>query len=447
MRKCLKLVVALVVLYSATALAAPATMEEMKSTIDALKTKLEAQQSRLDQIETRVAQDMRLEMAKVARELAADAAKQSATPAWLDNLTFSGDFRLRYRNDCADDLDDTRRSKDRNRVQFRLRFGFIKTWLDEQLTVGFRLASGEEEDAPYWDDDPRVTDQTFTGLFSRKSIWIDRAYAIYKPKALPGLVVAGGKLGIPFVHTDMIWDEDINAEGFWAQYSRAFGPVEPFVNGGYFIAYENLTGDSWTGGTDDFYDTILMFYQVGMNWKITKDVKWTFAASYYDFDHTHAAIQVVAPSDPDYYGPQSLAYEMINFTNKVEFKLFKLPFEAYVDYVHNCENRMSVENDENMDDAIAVGIKVGKNEKKGDWSVGYKYAYIEAFATPFFFNDVDFNGTNTRGHVIRATYNLTDFLTVGGSIFMLQNISDSATLGETSGAEEVTSIVDLTWCF
>lgn len=95
MRKCLKIVVGLVVLYSATATAAPATMEEMKATVDALQSKLQAQQGRLDQLENRVAQDMKLEMAKVAKELAADAAKQSATPAWLDNLKFYGDFRLR----------------------------------------------------------------------------------------------------------------------------------------------------------------------------------------------------------------------------------------------------------------------------------------------------------------------------------------------------------------
>jgi len=432
MRKCLKLVVGLVVLYSATALAEPTTMDEMKATIDALQAKLQAQQSRLDQLETRVDQDMRLEMAQVAKELAADAAKQSAAPTWLENLTFFGDFRLRYRDDCADGPYDMRRAKNRNRVQFRLRFGFMKTWLDEQLKVVFRLASGENEADPelYACSDPRTTDQTFTGLFNRKNIWIDRAYAVYEPKALPGLTVAGGKVGIPFVHTDMIWDEDINAEGFWAQYKKAIGPVEPFVNGGYFIAYENAPY------VDDQYDTILMFYQVGMNWQIVQDVKWTFAASYYDYDHTRNATQV-----------RELEYEMINLTNKVGFKLFDLPWEVYVDYVHNCENDLTSRHEENMDDGLAVGVKVGKNQKKGDWSVGYKYAYIEGFCTPFFFNDVDFNGTNSRGHVIRATYNLTDFLTLGGSIFFLQNIDDAPILEETSGAEEITTIVDLTWSF
>ena len=439
MRKCLKIVVGLVVLYSATATAAPATMEEMKATVDALQSKLQAQQGRLDQLENRVAQDMKLEMAKVAKELAADAAKQSATPAWLDNLKFYGDFRLRAQFDCADDTGeefssagDTRRQKNRNRVRFRLRFGFIKTWLDEQLTVGVRLASGERVDSgsPFYPgSDPTTTNQTFTNFFSEKDIWIDRAYAIYKPKAVPGLVVAGGKVGVPFVHTDLIWDEDVNPEGFWAQYSKAFGPIEPFISMGYFIAYDN-----WTG--DDQYDTTLHFYQLGSNWQVCDALKWTFAASYYDFDHTSVAT-----------GADSLGFQMINLTNKFGFKVFDLPWSVYVDYVHNCDNRLDLATDENMDDGVAVGLKVGQNKKKGDWSVAYKYAYIESFCTPFLFNDSDFNHTNSRGHVLRAKYNLTDFLTLGGSVFFLQTINDSAVFDDVSGEEEITTQIDLMWSF
>jgi len=432
MKTCLKLAVLGVVLYSATASADQATMDEMKATIDALQAKLMAQQSRLDQIETKVAQDMRLEMSKVARELAADAAKQQAAPGWLENLEFSGDMRLRAQFDCADDSDDTRRAKNRNRARFRLRFGFIKTWLDEQLTVGFRLASGEDtsDSSPFHgESDPATTNQTFTNFFSEKNIWIDRAYAIWKPKAVPGLVVAGGKIFVPFVHTDLIWDEDVNPEGFWAQYSKAFGSIEAFVNMGYFLAYESYSGD-------DQYDTELHMYQFGVHWQIAEGLKWTSAATYYDYDHT-----------PQATSEDSLGYQMVNLTNKVGFNAFGLPCEVYTDFVHNCDNRLDYVNDENGDDGIAVGVKVGKNQKKGDLSVSYKYAWIEAFATPFLFNDSDFGHTNVKGHVLRAKYNLTDFLTLGGSVFFLQRMNNSSVLSQTAGAETVTTQIDLEWSF
>ena len=422
MRTPLQLLVACIVICGATTIAAPATMEEMQASVNALEARLRAQQGRLEQLEARATQDVKLEMAKVAKELAAEAAKRSAYPAWLDNLKFSGDLRLRYQNICAEDSDDTRRSKNRNRARFRLRFGLIKTWLDEQLTVGFRLASGDGSNAPYYShDDPTTTNQTFTGLFNRKAIWIDRAYAIYKPKAIKGLTIAAGKLGVPFVHTDLIWDSDLNVEGVWAQYARAFGPIEPFINAGYFIGEDDYSGDSQ-------YDAVLMFYQLGMNCQVIKGLKWTFAASYYDYDHTD-----IIPNGE---------YQMINLTNTVAFRLFDLPWAAYVDYVHNCANKLTSGDEESQDDGIAVGLTVGKNARKGDWSVGYKYAYIETYCTPGILNDADFGHTNIRGHVLGATYNLTDFLTLGGTVFLCQRIA-----GPQEGVESVDTRVDLVWKF
>jgi len=410
------------VICSATTIATPAKMEEMEAAIDALEARLQAQQGRLEELEARAAQDMKLEMAKVAKELAADAAKRPACPAWLDNLKFFGDLRLRYQGVCAEDSNDTRRRKNRNRARFRLRFGLIKTWLDEQLTVGFRLASGDSSNAPYYShDDPTSTNQTFTGLFNRKAIWIDRAYAMYKPKAIEGLTIAGGKLGVPFVHTDLIWDSDVNVEGFWAQYARAFGPIEPFINAGYFIGEDDYSSDSQ-------YDAVLMFYQLGTSWQVVKGLKWTFAASYYDYDHTD-----VIPNGE---------FQMINLTNTVAFRLFDLPWAAYVDYVHNCANKLTSGDEESQDDGFAVGLTVGKNKKKGNCSVGYKYAYIETYCTPGILNDSDFGHTNVRGHVLRATYNLTDFLTLGGTVFLCQRIA-----GSQEGVESVDTRVDLVWKF
>ena len=422
MRTCLLILAACILLCAVPATAAP-TAKEMKAAIDALEARLKAQEGLLEELETRSSRDWKLEMGRIARELADDAGGRAAGPGWLENLKFHGDFRLRLENNCAEDENHQRRAKDRNRARFRLRVGLLKTWLDEQLTVGFRLVSGDGSNAPYYShDDPTTANQTFTGLFNRKAVWIDRAYAVYKPKALPGLTVAGGKLAPPFVHTDLIWDSDLNVEGFWAQYAKAFGPIKPFVNAGYFIAYERAPY------VDDQYDTVLMFYQLGTNWQLCKQLKWTFAASYYDYDHTD-----VIPNGE---------YQMVNLTNKVGFSLFGLPWSVYVDYVHNCGNKMTSGDEKSQDDGLAVGLNVGKNAKKGDWAVLYKYAYIETYCTPHLFNDATFGHTNVRGHVLRARYNLTDFLTVGGSVYLRQRIA-----GSTQGAEWVTTQLDVAWSF
>ena len=425
MRKYLSLAIGVALLCGASAMAADdVSVAEMKATIDAL-------QSRLDQLEGKMDQDWKIEMAKVARELAADASAQSAVPSWLDNLTMFGDLRLRYQNDCADDdasgYEDTRRKKMRNRLRFRLRWGIIKTWMDGQLEVGFRLASGEAEDesSGYLGSSPTSANQTFTDGFSQKPIWIDRVWATYRPSQIPGLLLTAGKIANPLVHTDMIWDPDVNPEGVVLAYSKAFGNLTPFGSFGYFSINENTVGTSGDGQ----YDHILMSYQTGVNWQVNDDVKTTFAATYYDFDHSDAWISAGE-------------FQMINLLGKVGFNLFDLPWSVYIDYVHNCKNGTGSGENQSQDDGLAIGVKVGKNEKKGDWSAAYKWAYVETFCTPSGIVDSEWGGTNSKGHSLWATYNLTDFLKARARIYFLQGIADSL-----DGVEMVTTQFDLFWSF
>lgn len=269
-------------------------------------------------------------------EMNADAAGRSLLPAWLEALTFFGDLRLQYWGEVWNTG-----AKNRNRLRFRLRFGIRKYWLDKQLEIGFRLASGS-------DDVPTSTNQTFTGHFTTKNIWIDRAYAKYKPNWLKGLMLIGGKMANPFVHTDLVWDTDVNPEGFWGEYRLKVCSAEPFVGVGYFIMNES-------GGA---HDTIL--------------VGGVLAAG---------------------------QFHVINLTNIVGFEAFGLPMKAYFDWVHNCGDEDNDEDWDCQDTAYAVGLKIGKNKKKGDLSFSYKYAYIEANATPGALNDALFESSNRKGHV------------------------------------------------
>ena len=422
MLRYLKLILAVGVLASTTAaLAAEPSIEDMQKTVAELQARLKAQQERLDQIEGKVDEDMKSEMAKVARELADDADQHAALPGWLDNLKFFADLRLRYQTDCGDDagggpdfnVPGSRRQKNRNRARFRLRFGFIKTWLDEQFEVGFRLASGDPAAAT-------SANQTFTNVFSRKEIDIDWAYAKYAPKCVPGLAIIGGKMPNPLVHTDMVWDSDVSPEGFVVAYSRPFGPIEPNGSVGFFLVKE--LGPTW----DQQYDTTLWSYQAGFNWDVCDGVRNTFAATYYDYDHMTLLL-----------GEQ---FQCINLTNKVGFSVMKIPVSVYGDLIYNCNFDNRLNGDSDQDKGCAVGVKVGRNEKKGDWSVFYKWAYIEAFATPGVLNDTDFNSTNSKGHVIGGAYNITDFLTVGARVFLTEVIS-----GAAEGVDEVTTQIDMVW--
>ena len=405
----------------------PPDSQDIQTIIKALKTRIKDQEHRLVELEAsrsngQIEKDRREAIREVLKEMNLDTGQHSAGPKWLDNLKFSGDLRLRYQGECFSG----RTRRDRNRARFRLRFGFKKTWLEKQMEVGFRLASGSN-------NNPTSTNQTFDGSFSEKNVWIDLAYAKYTPKQLKGFTIIGGKMKKPFVHTDLVWDSDVNPEGVWGQYKHKMGNFEPFAGAGYFVVEENNRD----------HDAILVAYQAGFNWKLAKDVKWTCATTFYDYDHINANYLGANGNNVRPDGELAAGqFQMINLTNKVGFKAFGLPMSTYFDWIHNCGDSDSTEDYDNQSDGYAFGLKVGKNKKKGDWSAGYKYAYIEANCTPGEFNDSDFGGANRKGHTWGAKYNLTDSLTIGGKVLWTEPVT-----GDDQNERDTTVQADLVWKF
>jgi len=430
-------------------------LAELKTTIEALRAKLRDQGNRLAELEDQQAAQ-NASLAEIAKDMADSAATQPSCPGWLDDLKFYGDLRLRWQSDCFSGEDRSNRKR-RNRARYRLRFGVTKTWLDEQVEVGFRLASGSSSD-------PTSTNQTFEANFEEHDVWIDRAYAKYEPKFLPGLTAIAGKMGTPFVHTNLIWDSDVNPEGVWVQYKPACSETcSPFVSVGAWSLSERVArpnGLDDIGGGDTAFDTelvdaTLMTYQAGIEWRPAKDVKWTNAVTYYEYEdyeqtYTNAGgntvygVPVTSPlGATDSYSRIS-DFRMINLTSMIQWRMCNLPWKAYVDYVHNCGDVVASEGFRDQDDGYAFGLKVGKNKKKGDWSLGYKYAWIEANCTPGGFNDSDFGGSNRKGHVLSGAYNLTDFLTLGAALFVTEPIAGA---DADNGYTDVTTMFDLIWKF
>ena len=393
-----------------------------------LEARITAMQDRLERLE---------KMFKMVKEIRADAARRSAAPAWLGNLKFSGDLRLRYQGESFE----AHGKKNRQRLRFRLRLGFEKSWLNGQMLVKFRLASGEpwhyqKCKSPTSDfSDATSTNQTLGRFFSEKPVWIDLAYTQYKPIWMKGLRVVAGKMKNPMVHTDLVWDSDVNPEGVWTSYARKFEKLEPFAGVGYFVVDESSGG----------FDVDLWVYQLGLNWKIFKGLTYTIAGTYYDYDHLETANihgngnHLSAPADFVYLAGK---FQMINLTNRVKWNMFGLPMVAYFDWVHNCGNEDNSRNYSRQSDGYAVAIEVGANNKQGDWSAGYKYAYIEANAVPDTFNDADFGHVNRKGHVWTVKYNVTDSMIIGGKILYTGPVTASR-----GDSHAVTVQGDLFWRF
>ncbi|MCP4378131.1 MAG: hypothetical protein GY794_18400, partial [bacterium] len=395
-----------IVLAATTAMAADKPEQDVSALLKALTERLEAQDKKISKLESKLTDEAlqaarNEEVAKIMAEMRADASERGALPPWLDDLKFFADLRLRYEHHSQDGTG----RRERNRYRFRLRFGFIKTWLDKQMEVGFRLASGDNQTG-------RSTNQTLTGGFNKKDLWIDRAYAKYSPNAIPGLTVIGGKMPNPLEGSDLVWDGDVNPEGAAIQYHRKVcGDIEVFGTFAHFAVSESQAG----------HDVILNVYQAGFRAPLPCGIKSMVAVAWYDFENYE---DLGATNNP---GGWNRATKLINVIAKIQFQACGLPWQVYADWVHNNQDNDETSNQENADDGYAVGVKVGKNKKQGDWSCGYQFKYIERNATIAGLNDADFgtpagNGTNVQGHVFKAAYNLTDFLTAGAAFFLVQPI-------------------------
>ena len=141
----------------------------------------------------------------------------------LGSITFSGDIRLRYEAQfgqlnalpnaenpavVGNELSARHRARLRARLALRGRIG-------EQFDWGLRFATGTTPDIV-------STNQTLTDFFGRKSFALDQAYLTYRPAAVPGLRLQGGKFETPWLFTELTWDADIQPEGINESYSRDF---------------------------------------------------------------------------------------------------------------------------------------------------------------------------------------------------------------------------------
>jgi len=406
----MKLMLGLLALVLVGAVATDAMAQDDATRVKALEQRVQMLEKKLNS--EYLQQVNRDQVAAILEEMNADAAGQGALPKWMENLSFYGDLRLRY--EARWNVNGSQ--PDRHRARFRLRFGVKKTWMDKQMEVGFRLASGEASDDFNNETDPTSTNQSFDDAFSAKNIWIDRAYAKYTPNWLKGLTFVGGKFGTPTVHTDLVFDSDVNVEGFWAQFKpEVIEGMKPFVGFGFFVVEEENSGN----------DVWVKAYEAGLDWTIMKGLKFLGAVTFYDYDDIEDNYR---QADGNHEVASRLAAEEFNIldfnlalTYDLEVGGMTLPVKGYFDFAYNCGNKDTGDY-RHQENGWVLGMKVGQNKKAGDWSAGYAYKEIQANAVVGQFTDSDFGGAGRKGHVLKAAYNVTDFMTVGAAYFCTQNI-------------------------
>ncbi len=388
-------------------------------------------------------------------------AEPNAVPSWLDRIKWEGDIRLRYQMDNFDSAntkpldyifaadsgttraagfltgDDSRGATanttyDRERFRVRARLGMLAKVSDE-WSAGIRLATGSATD--------RVsTNQTMGTDFNKYELFLDRAYIKYEPAEW--LSISGGRMPNPWFSTDLVWDVDLNFDGFAATIKPQIGDggFRPFLTVGAFPIRENNPPNAKS--------RYLSGAQAGAKWEMARNSKLTIGAALYNYTRLEGQLEGDPGADlvpgfgqyeygkglrqkgntlfltdfdrtdgeaPQYWGLAS-KFRPMNLIASLDLAHFDPVHVIFTaDYVKNTafdrgeiERRTGIKLTDGKDYGYLYKIAVGmpKLEKRHDWQASFTYRYLGSDATVDAFADSDFGlgGTNLKGYTLGMSY-------------------------------------------
>jgi len=305
---------------------------------------------------------------------------------WANRMRLSGDFRLRQESFWKAP------GSDRNRQRFRLRIA-IKMDIDD-FRIGIRLATGGGQQSS--------SNQSFDSLFSQKQFWIDRAYLSWKKGSW--LTLTAGKMPNPFFRvytTDIVWDGDINPEGFAEQlvFTKS-DKLSFFINMGQFVLDEDSkdNNEQWLFGE-----------QVETRISLSRKSRLSLAAAYYSLENATTGTfgqKAVHEGNSRVGATDTLAnaFRVLDLTAEFSTKIGGLPMVLQADYVQNLAGTTT-----GKDTGYQFGVRLGKAQAANSWEVAYFYKMVETDATVADLADSDFGdgGTNRKGNILWMAYQIS----------------------------------------
>ncbi len=382
--------------------------------------------------------------AEIRQELADQAAREGwagpgSVPAWVRNLEWEGDLRVRTQLDSFDSgnarqisvldtnrnrsVSDMNTTKDRERLRVRARIG-LNAKIDENWSTGVRLTTGSATD-------PLSANQTLGSFNNRYTVLIDRAYVRYRQGDEFNAVA--GRFGNPWFGTDLVWANDLSFDGVAAQWTpkvtsqwRGFATVAAMP----VQEVELASADKWLFGG-----------QVGAtysNW--AHDIRGKVGLGYFHYENMLGKVSPAGTSRNEYTAPQfaqkgntyynissdplgkpllglASEYHLLNLTGQVDFPSYAGKRVILTgDFVENLgfsRKDVSARVGTSVSDqttAYQLRAAFGDAEMKArhDWQVFAAYKRVERDAVLDAFTDSDFRlgGTDAKGYILGGTYGL-----------------------------------------
>jgi hypothetical protein len=374
-------------------------------------------------------------------------------PAWTKSVKFGGDFRGRYDGIFQDNSNKGAGSAiyDRDRLRYRLRYGLTAD-LSDNFEIGLRLGSGEiGSAAPSLGGSPFSANTTLNNDGSRKFLFVDLAYAKWKPE--DWFSAQFGKMNSDFWLTDMVLDPDYNPEGAQQKFSIPLSADHKInLTGGEWVIAENFAS---TGTNVQNKDVYLFVAQADLAAKWTKELGSRVGIASYAF-----ANQSAMPASMETFinqngtsaaGPGAPHFNPIIARGDVTYTfpsapLFEGPFPATVGVEY--ANNPGASHFGSGAEAYNIGLTLGDARKKHDWQLMYNYKRIGTAAVWHGLNDDDFGvnakgGTGITGHQVIASYHAFDPIWINLRLMRTEQINHP--VGVSS--EQTRFFFDLLWSF
>jgi len=414
----------------------------------------------------------------------------------IKELSLYGDIGLRYQWDNTQSqyyVDQhgklvSNHGDQRSRWRFRLRLN-ADFKLSDNWFGGVGLASNQTPDSAF---------TTFDGGFQNYPIYISRAFVGFTAGDWGTFI--GGKQKNPFYTTELVWDNNINPTGLvervdfhklfgWGSVkeetvttsdgktvvrstsSSASSPFELSLVAGQLYFDDNNEYNLYSDNNTDAY---LFEQQLIASYKFNKNVSATIAPAYYIYSAGKTNPNNVAPFSKNNDGLPAWVGEtrdlnIVQVPGDVTFKLFgqKTKFVWDFTYNFNGEDRakevygltgepIAIKNSSgktvqylkgsthsSQDDfAYLVGLQLGDNKKKGDWSIFASWRQVGLTAVDPNINEGTWGSsrTNLRGFKGTVSYSFTDFAVGSISYLHADNIRQDLYGGQATGGAKVANV-------
>ncbi|MEO9966715.1 MAG: putative porin [Reichenbachiella sp.] len=335
-------------------------------------------------------------------------------PDSLDQLSFTGDFRIRVEEDWNSRKSDGSYRTDRTRLRYRMRFGAAYQY-NEHWKLATRIRTGN----PRKQQDPQLTlgDESEFGTLSLgfEKLYVSTVYG--------GFGAWAGKNTFPFTkQNELFWSDNVYPEGLFASQSIDLQSawVDRIKLGiGHFI----ITSNNESLGQDNYFQGI-QFTTSHFNERLE------LFPSFYYFKNT--------PDLPDGGANYTFNYSFFHFGSSA--KISKKPIiEVELDYYLNLQDYES--NDsipqvlKNQKTGFTAAISIGQLKEKNDWKVKLTYIYLERYAAVDFLaqndwarwdysadNSPDGRLTNLKGLELMMGYSFNEKFTLNMRSFFVDQL-------------------------